>query len=266
MLLWLMRNIDGDSTIVSFCERVDAYEDSPSQVSCFERIWESDCLLDTPDLDALNTELSRISDHTRPATNDLMTAYLIDPYSCNLIYGRTLVLDVRHSALNVELPPSHLGNYFTAQKSVFLPTDFSVSSTGSVKALSYINNLHPRKVKAYLAIEKLLGACIPLFGHVLTDLHRNNPLPQRIKGACRYTEWDEPEPPEHSDDEEGWSSYEHELRRWVMHRPLTLPDVPLNGYPGGLEQRKHTVNLNGRKLQVVVNVFENRLVCIVFSI
>lgn len=166
----------------------------------------------------------------------------------------------------MEPPPSHLDSYFTAKKSVFLPTDFSVSSAGSVRAISYINNLPPCEVKTYLAIEKLLGACIPLFGHVLTDLHRNNPLPQRIKGACRYTEWDEPEPPEHSDDDEGWTSYEHELRRWVMHRPLSLPDVPPSGYPGGLEQRRHTVNLNGRMLQVVVDIYEHRLVCTISSI
>jgi hypothetical protein len=101
---------------------------------------------------------------------------------------------------------------------------------------------------------------VPLFSHVLTDLHRNNPHPRRIQGHCRYIEWDEPEPPEHSDDEDGWSAYERDVRHWVMHRPIEIPDVPTNGYPGGLESRKYAVDLHGRTLQVVVHVSEIRLV------
>jgi hypothetical protein len=109
-----------------------------------------------------------------------------------------------------------LGSYFVSQKFTFLPTDFSVSITGRVKFLSYINNLNPSRTFLYQSLENLLGCCVPLFSHVLTDLHRNNPLPQRIKGHCRYTEWDEPEPPEHSDDEEGWSAYERDVQHWAM--------------------------------------------------
>lgn len=125
--------------------------------------------------------------------------------------------------------------------------------------LSYINNLESRHTSLYRSLETALSAFIPLFEHVLTDLHRNNPLSLRIKGPCRYTEWEEPEPPEYSDDEEGWELYEREMRYWVLHRPISLPDVE-TGYPGGLEHRNHTVNLRGRTLQVVVSVSEIRLV------
>lgn len=72
--------------------------------------------------------------------------------------------------------------------------------------------------------------------------------------------WEEPEEPEHSDDEEGWAAYESELRHWLMNRPIRLPDVPEEGYPGGLEMRKHVVSLRGRTVQVVVDVSEIRLV------
>lgn len=135
-----------------------------------------------------------------------------------------------------------------------------MSPTGRIKAISYINNLHPRETVLYGFIEDLLERCLPLFGHVLTDLHRNNPLYQRIKGACRYTEWDEPEPPDHSDDEDGWSRYERDVRKWVMQRPIQLPDVPVNGYQGGLETRRHVVDLLGKTLQIVVHVYDIQLV------
>jgi hypothetical protein len=228
----------------------------------------------------LNSELSRLRD-----SQDVITSVLIDPFLHCLVYGHTHVYDVHHpGVLRPQPPPFHLGNYFVSEKFAFLPTDFSVSITGDVRFLSYINNLDPSEIFLYRSIESLLGDLLPLFSHVLTDLHRNNPLPQRIQGHCRYTEWDEPEPPEHSDDEDGWSAYERDVRHWVMvslvfrqfwplvvtshlssftptqHRPIELPDVPPSGYPGRLESRKYNVNLHGKTLQVVVHVSEIRLV------
>ncbi len=103
-------------------------------------------------------------------------------------------------------------------------------------------------------MEMLLESFVPLFEHTLTDLHRNNPTVPRISGCCRYTEWDEPDPPDFSDDEEGWTSYESEMRQWTLTRPITLPDVPGQGYGGGLEKRRHIVSLRNRSIQVIVNV------------
>ncbi|KAG5730161.1 hypothetical protein E4T56_gene10370, partial [Termitomyces sp. T112] len=60
-------------------------------------------------------------------------------------------------------------------------------------------------------------------------------------------------------DEEGWAQYEAELRHWVMHRPIELPDVPRGGYTGGLERRRHNVSLRGREVKVVVGVEDVRL-------
>jgi hypothetical protein len=231
-------------------------------VSCFERIWESHSLLDSPRLSSLNSELSRLREsQTLTYDETAVTSTLIDPFLHCLVYGRTQVHDARYpGTLRPQPAPSHLGNYFVSQKFAFIPTDFFVSKTGHVQSMSYINNLNPRETCLYRSIESLLGGCIPLFNHVLTDLHRNNPLPRRIQGHCRYVEWDEPEPPEHSDDEGGWSAYERDIRHWVMHRPLEIPDVPPNGYPGGLERRKHIVDLCGSVLQVVVHISEIRLV------
>ncbi|KAF7971517.1 hypothetical protein HWV62_20910 [Athelia sp. TMB] len=191
------------------------------------------------------------------APNHNGVVHVIDPFLNALIFEKTPVYDIHQPGLLRRQPaPSYMRDYSVSKEFAFLPTDFSISTAGHVKALSYINNLHPGETKAMQGLENLLERCLPLFSHVLTDLHRNNPLYQRIKGSCRYTEWDEPEPPDHSDDEEGWVAYERDVRLWIMKRPIELPDVPSGGYKGGLESRRHTVELLGRNLQFVVHSYE----------
>ncbi|KZT21383.1 hypothetical protein NEOLEDRAFT_1150707 [Neolentinus lepideus HHB14362 ss-1] len=60
----------------------------------------------------------------------------------------------------------------------WLPTDFSVSETGSVASLSYINNLHPDDHKSlYQTISAVIERFVPLWERVLGDLHmRQEPL------------------------------------------------------------------------------------------
>lgn len=159
------------------------------------------------------------------------------------------------------LPPPSLTDIYTlSQRFALLPTDLFVSFCGHVDFLSYINGLPPHEKALYELLETTLGALIPLFEHTLTDLHRNNPLYLRIPGSCRYTIWEEPEPPEFSDDEDGWVTYQREMRHWILNRPISLPDVPSGGYPGGLEHRKHQVTLRGKRLQVIMQVTDIRLV------
>jgi len=135
-----------------------------------------------------------------------------------------------------------------------------VSSTGIASFTSYINNLHPNNTTLYAQLQILLTSFLPLFEHTLTDLHRSNPLVQRIRGPYKYTVWDEPDEPEFSDDEGEWEAFDREMRNWQMNRPIHLPDIPDTGYPGGLEHRKYVVSLKERKLQVVVQVSDTRLV------
>lgn len=177
-----------------------------------------------------------------------------------LVYNRTLVSYNHRIPKPLPSPPS-TDIYTVCPRFAILPADVSVDKNGKVNFLSYINNLHPEDhAFHYTLLETYLAKFIPLFEHTLTDLHRNNPLPQRIPGPCRYTVWDEPDPPEHSDDEEGWSTYERDMRHWVMNRPIQLPDVPDTGYPGGIENRKFAVSLRQRRIQVIVEVTETRLV------
>lgn len=230
-----------------------------SQVSCFERVWESDCLLDQSHISRLNTELAALREPSN-TPSDGPTTTLVDPYLHPLVYDKTLV-SLPHRSPPPQHPPALTDIYTLSQRFALLPSDIFVSALYTVELLSYINNLPPHHTPLYKLLETTLGAFMPLFEHTLTDLHRNNPLLQRIPGSCRYTVWDEPDPPEYSDDEDGWAVYEREMRHWIMNRPIKLPDVPPGGYQGGLEHRKYAVSLRDKRLQVIVNVSETRIVC-----
>ncbi|KAJ3786695.1 hypothetical protein GGU10DRAFT_350982 [Lentinula aff. detonsa] len=223
------------------------------QVSCFERIWDSDRILSPAPLSALNDAFSVLRTKKRFTESD-STMAIVDPTLHPLVYRHTLV----SSPLLRTWPPPQLTDIYTlSQKYALLPSDVSISPFGEVEFISYINDIDPQLYKTtYLLLKNALTSFIPLFEHTLTDLHRNNPLQQRIPGTCRYTIWEEPDAPEHSDDEEGWVEYEREMRDWSLNRPINLPDVPLTGYPGGLERRRYEVSLKSKRLQFIVNVSE----------
>lgn len=146
-----------------------------------------------------------------------------------------------------------------SRRYAYLPTEFAVSPEGNVRALSYINNLHPEHKGLYCHLEELLRNTLPLFEHVLTDLHRNNPVAPRIIVPHDFLDlpWS---PCEWADDFE-WASWEARARNWLLYLPIKIADVPPTGYPGGLENRNRKVKLRGRTLQVVFHVFETKLVC-----
>ncbi|KAF8167501.1 hypothetical protein B0H34DRAFT_682074 [Crassisporium funariophilum] len=232
------------------------------QVSCFERVWESDSILDSVTSTKLKEALDNFKHEDPRVTfnDDSVTIDVIDPMLHCLVHHRTLVTQTDgRSPRTIPHPPS-TDIYTVSPHFALLPSDVLVSHDGSsVKFLSYINNVHPDDHRnLYELFEQLLGGVVPLFEHTLTDLHRNNPLTPRIPGRCRYSVWDEPDPPEHSDDEEGWSAYERDMREWTLSRPIDLPDVP-SGYPGGIERRKHNVYLKNKTLQVIISASEIRL-------
>ena len=193
---------------------------------------------------------------------DDVIVHLIDHRLYSLVYNKTLVSQLNGRVYRpIPAPPSP-DVYTVSPHFMLLPSDVFVSADAtSVKFLSYINNLHPiEHMVTYAHLENLLAGFIPLFERTLTDLHRNNPLVQRIPGPCHYTVWDEPEPPEFSDDEEGWVTYEREMREWSLNRPINIPDVPDAGYSGGLEKRRRSVTLRDRTIQIIVSASEITLV------
>ncbi|KAJ3829194.1 hypothetical protein F5880DRAFT_1620787 [Lentinula raphanica] len=227
------------------------------QVSCFERIWESSRILDPSSLSVLNNEFSSLKSR-KVVSQELSTLPIIDSTQNPLVYRHTLVAS---PSLRTWPPPQLTDMYTLSRRYALLPSNAQISPSGKVEFTSYINDLDRQHHETtYQLLQEALTSFIPLFEHTLTDLHRNNPLPQRIPGTCRYTVWDEPDAPEHSDDEEEWVNYERELRQWSLNRPINLPDVPLTGYAGGLERRRHLVSLKSKKLQFIVNVSEYRTI------
>ncbi|KAF4611701.1 hypothetical protein D9613_004111 [Agrocybe pediades] len=233
------------------------HDELECQVSCFERIWESDSLLSSASIRNLSMALDELRTRNTSSREHHALNYFIDPALYPLVYNKTLVSQRDGKLLPIPSPISS-DIYTVSSRFALLPADVSVgATTGSVKFTSYINNLHPGDYgKAYELLETLLGGFIPLFERTLTDLHRNNPLTPRISGGYRYLVWDEPEPPDHSDDEDGWIIYEKEMRQWALNRPINVPDIPATGYKDGIEVRKHQVNLKGRSLQFIVSAYE----------
>lgn len=224
-------------------------------------------LLDAEMMVLVNSDLQVIRD-THAAANEDSEVTLVDivnPYSYPVIYNQTFTLSLcRELRPAVPPTPPPVDEYTLSTRFACIPTLFSVSPSDkglACHAHAYINNVDPSLISLHSHIETILAKSIPLLEHVLTDLHRDNPLPQRIKGSCVYTEWDEPEEPEHSDDEDGWANYEREMRTWTLQRPISIPDIPEAGYPGGLEERRTVVSLRGKDVKVLLKVTDIRLVC-----
>lgn len=111
----------------------------------------------------------------------------------------------------------------------WLPTDFIVGSTGA-KALGYINNIHPSHVKLVQAVESLVGAFVPLFECVLTDIMPGNALPLRHRRD------------NYDDDEDDASE-----------------DPPMR-----VQRHARRYSLRGREIQVIVKLANIVLVRILF--
>ncbi|KAG2149408.1 hypothetical protein BD769DRAFT_333738 [Suillus cothurnatus] len=184
------------------------------QVSCFERIWESQAILDNSARESLNFQLSRflgtLPDKLTRREGDELTRHIIDPYLHPLIYDRTLAYDSAREGFLRPEPVSDITDTtstdFLSQKFACLPCDFLISQDGTAKALSYINNLHPCYSALYRHFEELLSKCVPMFEHVLFDLHADNLIRERVLG--------------------------------------------------GLEERRNVVQLRGKTLQVIHDVYE----------
>ncbi len=231
--------------------------------------------MDLPLFASLQLGLEQLRKHNHdtihiPDEDDAMSINIVDPFHFALVYGRTLMFGPNCDLIPVPRPPHFpLYGYLFSPNFSCLPTLFLVSPPNEalrVKALSYITGIDPTLTQVYADIESALATCTPLFEHVLTDLHRNNPLCHRIPGTCTYTNWDEPDEPEHSDDDEGWNEYQLAMERWALQRPIEYPDVPVGGYKGGLETRKEKISLRGRTIQVILRVTDIHLVSLNYAL
>ncbi|TDL19428.1 hypothetical protein BD410DRAFT_727256, partial [Rickenella mellea] len=237
-------------------------EVSGIQVSCFDGVWQSDSLISQNVRDALVEAvypLENVPEEMKdwhPHSNNLVLD-IVHPSLYCVVYGRTLAHLSPHTeqasgVLQTVTAPAKLNaRLLISNRFQWLPTDFVVSETGEVTALGYINNIHPTHKSLYKSVENILSCFIPMFERVLTDLrYDDNPLPHRISGDYfsinhdldkRYPK------EEYADTETFWEAWENE-------KTVFLPDIPKEGYTGGLESRKCVVKLRGRNIQVIVKL------------
>lgn len=256
MLLYANRTQECEfySTIleVSHCSNVGL---DPSQVSCFDRIWEADALFNKSE----EEDIKRIVDVLQ-RQNQLSPCVLrdpdvlVDPYLHCFVRGRSF-------------SKASIRNFFEATDYTYSPTFCMLPAevetpveSASVIYNSYINGVNPALSDVYTTLGIVLKRLLRLFENVLTTLHRSNPLPERIVGTYKYKVWDEPEPPDDSDDEEAWALYAHDLRDWTLKRPVDIPDIPQEGYQGQITHINHRVNLNDRRIQVIHKIVDISLV------
>lgn len=189
----------------------------------------------------------------------------MDPYTYPLVYGRTPHLTSDNVLKEVSLPKAWY--YAFSTRFSYLPTAFHITpSTDPCQATAqgYINGVPPHMPSMSASISEIVSKTIPLFEHVLTDLHSDNSLRVRIPGTFSFQESDQPEEPADPEDDEAWSKYQQEMDDWARNRPVVLPDVADDGYPGGHDERQIRISLRGRTINVVVRMTEVRLVSTVF--
>ncbi|KAH7337290.1 hypothetical protein B0J17DRAFT_769438 [Rhizoctonia solani] len=232
-------------------------EVSGAEVSCYDMIWQSDTLIPVGLKEQLVVSAAKLEGvpesekDWHPCSNG-QVLNLVHPSLYPIVYGRTLSYpedsdDRSPTALQLRLKPLRFQ---------WLPTDFKISEDGkSVKAVSYINNLHPlENAELYKMIEGIIAAYIPLFERVLTDsILENNVIPERTHNGYSYDEDGYRPTPEL--DDSNYEEFDQLYEEWEEGRPIVLPYIREGGYKlGSLEERTVRYTLDGRTIQVIVKL------------
>ncbi|KAG0286821.1 hypothetical protein BGZ97_007299 [Linnemannia gamsii] len=196
---------------------------------------------------------------------------LIHPSLFPFVAGRTRVTEeeavppMEHitagKVLEVAPAPksSALDSSFYSKKYQWLPTDFTVSPEGKVKAKSYINNLHPGEHKdMYPVLEEILEKLLPMFEETLSEIEDFPDTRQNL--WVDEEKWYEPDPefePEEEDEADGGESSkeskvyvnEDEYYRTRLPLPVNIPEF----YPR-LERPIYDLKSTGKPLQFIVKL------------
>ncbi|KAF8601423.1 hypothetical protein BDV93DRAFT_524809 [Ceratobasidium sp. AG-I] len=253
-------------------------EETGAEVSCCERVWQSDRLILPSLRDRLIAGVSKLENvpdsekDWHPRSNKQVLD-LVHPSLYPIVYGRTLAYP--HDSENRDptllatvsvppLPPTGITpwwidepdhNYHISRRFQWLPTDFQVSEDGkSVNSLGYINNIHPEEhAELHKTIEKLVGAFIPLFERVLTDLiPENDTIPGRVPNNFESQDPDSPLPDINEFDFE--EEYFDACDNWEWKRIIHVPDIVHDYFLGSLEKREVWYGLAGKTIQVIVRL------------
>ena len=151
--------------------------------------------------------------------------------------------------------------YHTSAKYAWLPTDFHVSDDGSVRCLSYINNLHTTQhAVMYPLLERVVPRFIPLFERVLTSLRQ--PQQEKVPVASWYKAEEEAQYEAEraakranagENEEEDDEDEEEENGGWEQKRTIHQPEVPPFALPPPHAPATF-VSLRNRRLQLIIKL------------
>ncbi|RVD87213.1 uncharacterized protein DFL_001456 [Arthrobotrys flagrans] len=153
-------------------------------------VWRSDSLVDEELrkelIDAVAT-LENVPDDQKdwhPGSNGQVLD-LVHPSLWPIIYGRSISLI---DGKPIELPDSAIEDNFSDRFS-WLPSELEIGADGKVKIVSYINNLSTgdQQKLFYPILERIFQRFVPLFNHVLADLHRRFQHWSRVDSPDSYT-------------------------------------------------------------------------------
>ncbi|KAJ6510571.1 hypothetical protein C8R45DRAFT_1059730 [Mycena sanguinolenta] len=231
--------------------------------ACFEAIWHSDRLISNDLLENLKSAARTLEDvpeeakDWHPGSNNKVLD-LVHPSLYCVVYGRThayLPNKPRIAANFLPVQAPELSKWASPNFS-WLPSDFTVDDTGSVKlASSYINNLHPVLHRPmYDVIEQVLAAFVPMFERVLGDSNREHGRVPFSTGDrlgqihCIFKLRDELRRMPWSED----SIDDDDLDAYLTTVPKTMPEA--NHYSGHLVAQFMPVSLRRRTIQCIVKL------------
>ncbi|KAH7084596.1 hypothetical protein BKA62DRAFT_801290 [Auriculariales sp. MPI-PUGE-AT-0066] len=232
---------------------------SGAEVSCFDKIWQSDSLIPAAVLAELKAAVRKLEEvpeeekDWHPRSNGQVLD-LVHPSLYPLVYNRSLA---KPDLTPVAPPPPdrHHGSNFS-ERFAWLPTKFCISEDGTkAKALSYINNVHPTRHKDLVSVlERIVAAYVPLFNRVLTDQLGNNEgnFPLRVSDDYTYNEDSEAPAPKREKGEstdDWWQRYVV----WDEARDINMSEAEAY-VPGHLLKREQIYRVNGQTIQIIVKL------------
>ncbi|KAF7361394.1 hypothetical protein MSAN_01172500 [Mycena sanguinolenta] len=227
--------------------------------ACFEAIWHSDRLISNDLLENLKSAAKTLEDvpeggkDWHPGSNNQVLD-LVHPSLYCVVYGRTHAYLPNKPRIATNYAPVQAPepSKWASPNFSWLPSDFTVDGTGSVKLASpYINNLHPVLHRpTYDIIEQVLSAFVPMFERVLGDFNREHGRVPFSTGdrleqiSCIFKLQEGLRQPEDMYDDE-WFAYLDTV-------PKTLPQG--RHYNGHLEAQFMPVSLRGRTIQCIIKL------------
>ena len=189
----------------------DSLRENGIEFSTVEGVWQSDTLINDELKKNLLNEISKLEnvpeedkdwhpssnkqvlDLVHPSlyclVNQVSKVFALDEINKEVKFDSFKKMGGGKELVEFDEPGDHSSTSYQ-----WIPSEFDVSKDGSVKILSYINNLHPKRyAKLYPIIESIFEKFVPLFNRVLSDFYE--PREYRLGNSPNYSRETRPKLP-----------------------------------------------------------------------